>query len=139
MRVLVLDVTGLDVVLFVVRLGLVGTGLPEDFTAQGVREERLYIRRVGGHDEIQQVSGRRVVGDEVGGSLGDSQVQDLNSTGTLAGGNFPGTLRNLLGVLGSGHQDADRAVENLVHTVQHQIVVVRGQYRGCDLVTAAKY
>ena len=50
-----------------------------------------------------------------------------------------GALGHLVGVSRAGNEDAHGAVEHLVHAVQHQILVMRGQYRGCDLVAAAKY
>jgi hypothetical protein len=135
----IVDVARVYVVFLVVRLGLVGPRLTEDLTSEGVREEGLHIRRVGRDHEIQQVRGGRVIGDEVRGSLGDAQVQNLDRSGAFPGGNFAGALCNLLRVVRSGNQDADGTVKYLVHTIQHQIVVVRGQYSGCDLVTAAQY
>jgi hypothetical protein len=139
-RVRVFDVACVDV-LFVIVVGLwfVGPGLSENFAAQSVREERFHIRRVGRYDEVQQVRGGGVVGDEVSGGGGDAEVQHLDVPGTLPRGNLPGALGNLFSIVRPGNQDADRTVKYLVHTIQHQIVVVRGQYSGCDLVTAAQY
>ena len=123
----VVDVVGIYfffVVEAVVGFGFLGTRLTEDFAAQRVREERFNIGRVGGHNEVQQVSGRGVVGDEVSGRLTDPKVEDLHVAGTLTGGDFPGTLRHLIRVAGSGHKDAHGTVQYLVHTVQHQILVM---------------
>jgi hypothetical protein len=140
MGVRVTDVAGVDVLfIIVVRLGFMGPGLPKNLAAQGVREERLHIGRVGSHHEIQQVRSGRVVGDQVCGRGGDAKVKYLDVAGTLPSGNLAGALGDLLRVVGPGNQDADRAVKYLVHTIQHQIVVVRGQYGGCDLVAAAQY
>ncbi|QDY89717.1 hypothetical protein E7Y32_05395 [Arthrobacter sp. UKPF54-2] len=60
-------------------------------------------------------------------------------SGTFSGRHLAGALGHLVGVPRAGDEDAHRAVEHLVHSVQHQILVMRGQYRGCDLVAAAKY
>jgi hypothetical protein len=139
MSVGVIDVAGVDVFFVIIGLGFAGPGLTKNLAPQGVREERFHIGRVGGHHEVQQVRGGRVVGDEVRGRSCDAEVQDLDCAGALPGGNLPGALGHLLCVVGSGNQDADRTVQHLVHTIQHQIVVVRGQYGGCDLVTAAQY
>ena len=65
-----------------------------------------------------------MVGDQVRGCLGDAQVKDLDCARPLTGGNFTGALGNLLGIVRAGNQNADRPVENLVHPVQHQILVV---------------
>jgi hypothetical protein len=135
----IVDVARVHVIFVVVRLGLVGPRLPENLTSKGVGEEGLHVWRVGRHHEIQQVRRGRVVGDQVRGSLGDGKVKNLNSSRTFAGSHLAGALRHLLGVVRSGNQDADGSVKYLVNTIQHQIVVVRGQYSGCDLITAAQY
>ena len=101
-----------------------GTGLAEDFTAKRVRKERLHVGRVGGHNQVQQVRGGRVVGDEVGRGFADPKVEDLHVAGTFARGDFPGALGHLVSVVGPGHEDAHSTVEHLVHTVQHQILVM---------------
>ncbi|UZX05204.1 hypothetical protein F8G81_23400 [Arthrobacter sp. CDRTa11] len=135
----VIDIAGVHVLFVVVRLRFEGTRLAEYFAAQGVREERFNVGRVGGNHQVQQVSGGCVVGDQVGGGLGNAEVQDLHRAGALTRGYFAGALGNLFSVLRAGNQNADRTVENLVHPVQHQIVVVRSQYCGCDLVAAAEH
>jgi hypothetical protein len=57
----------------------------------------------------------------------------------LPRGNFAGALCYLLGISGTRNEDADGAVEDLIHAVEHQILVMRGQYGGRDLVAAAKH
>jgi hypothetical protein len=120
----ILDVPGVDVLFVVVRFGFVGPRLAENFAAEGVREKRLDIGSVGGNHEVQQVCRGRVVGDEVGGGVGDSQVKDLDVAGALPGSHLAGALGHLLRVVRPCYQNADRTVENLVHPVQHQILVV---------------
>ena len=123
----VIDVPGVDflvVVESVVGFGLVGAGLPEDLAAQGVREEGFDIRRVGGHHQIQQVRRRRVIGDQIGGGIADAEVKNLHAAWPLAGSHFPGALGHLIGVARPGDEDAYGTVEHLVHTVQHQILVM---------------
>jgi hypothetical protein len=108
----------------VVGFRLVGARLTEDFAAQCVREERLDVGRMGRYHQVQQVSGRGVVGDEVGRFLTDPQIQDLYVSRTFPRGDFAGALGYLIGVVGAGHKDAHGTVEYLVHTVQHQILVM---------------
>ncbi|PNI08774.1 hypothetical protein CXX84_09300 [Arthrobacter sp. AFG7.2] len=139
MGVRIINVAGVYVVFIVVGLRFMGPWLPKDFASQGIGEERFNVGRIRCNHQVQQIGSRRVVGDEVGGSLAHAEVQDLDSAGTFAGGYFAGTLGNLFGIAGSGHQNADGTVQDLIHTIQHQIVVVRGQYRGCDLVAAPQY
>ena len=98
----VVDVPGVNfffVVEAVVGFGFVGTRLAEDFAAKRVREERLHVGRVGGYNQVQQVCGRRVVGDEVGRGFADPKVEDLHVAGTLARGDFPGALGHLIRVV----------------------------------------
>lgn len=135
----VVDVAGFHMVFIVVGFRLVRPWLAKDFASQGVCEKRFHVGWVGGHHQVQQIRCGGVVGDEVGGCLAHAEVQDLDGAGTFPGGYFAGTLGNLFGVAGSGHQYADGTVQDLIHTVQHQIVVVRGQYRGSDLIAAAQY
>ncbi len=118
------DVPGVDVLFVVVGFRFVGPRLAENVAAQGVREERLNIGCIGGNHEVQQVRRGRVVGDEVRGGLGDPKVQDLDVARALTGGHLAGALGHLLGVVRACDQNADRTVENLVHPVQHQILVV---------------
>ncbi|HYH76724.1 MAG TPA: hypothetical protein VD841_04390 [Arthrobacter sp.] len=120
----ILDVAGVDVIFVVVWLGFVGPCLAENFTPERIREERFDIRRVGCDHQVQKVGGRSVVGDQVRCGFGDTQVKDLDRAGTFAGGHFAGALGNLLGIVRAGYQNADRTVENLIHPVQHQILVV---------------
>jgi hypothetical protein len=98
--------------------------LAENLAAQGVREKRFNIGRIGGNHEVEQICRRRVVRDEVGGGFGDAKIEYLDAAGTLPGSNLAGTLRNLLRVVRACNQNADRPVEYLVHPVQHQIMVV---------------
>jgi hypothetical protein len=135
----IVDVPGVNVVFVVVWFRLEGAGLAKDFAAQCVGEKRLHIGRIRRHYEVQQICCGRVVGDEVRGCFSYAKVQYLDSAGPFTGGNLTGALGNLLCIPGSGNQDADRPVQDLVHTIQHQIVVVRSQYSGCDLVAAAQY
>ncbi|MBD1541263.1 hypothetical protein G9E11_03140 [Arthrobacter sp. IA7] len=135
----VVDVPGFDLVVFVVGFGFVGARLAEDLAAQGVRKEGLHVGRIGSNHKVQQVSGGGVVGDQVGRGVADTKVQNLHVPGALPRGHFAGTLSHLIGVVRAGHQDADRTVQHLVHTVQHQILVMRAQHCGRDLVAAAKY
>jgi hypothetical protein len=127
------------VVQSVVGLGLVGPGLAEDLAAKGVSKERFDVGRVGGHHEIQQVRSAAVVGDEVRGAVADAEIEDLDMPGPFPSGYLAGAFGDLLGVSGAGHEDADRSVEDLVHAVEHQILVVRSQHGGCDFVAAAKH
>jgi hypothetical protein len=80
-----------------------------------------------------------VVGDQVCGGVADAKIEDLHVARALPGSHFSGTLSHLVRVVRTGHQDADRTVEYLVNTVEHQILVMRTQYCGRDLIAAAKY
>jgi hypothetical protein len=135
----VIDVAGVYLFLVVVEFRFKGPGLPENLTAQRVSEERFNVGRVGRDHEVQQISRGRVVGDEVRGGIADAEIKDLYASGAFPGGHFTGALSHLVSVVGAGHQDADRPVEHLVRTIQHQILVMRGQYCGRDLIAAAKY
>jgi hypothetical protein len=94
---------------------------------------------MGRHHQIKQIRCGGVVGDQVGGGIADTEVQDLDTSGAFTGGHLTCTLGHLVGVALPGDQNADWTVENLVHTIQHQILVVRGQHCCGDLVAAAKY
>jgi hypothetical protein len=137
--VAVVDVAGVYFFFIVVDFRLMGAGLAKDLTAQGVGEERFDIRRIRRNHEVEQVRCRRVVGDEVCGGVADAKVEDLHTAGPFPSSHLAGALGNLVGVVRAGHEDADRPVQHLVHTIQHQILVMRGQYCGRDLVAAAKY
>ncbi|QCP00481.1 hypothetical protein FCN77_25700 [Arthrobacter sp. 24S4-2] len=101
-----------------------GPGLAENLAAQGVREERLYVGRVGGNHKVKEVGRGCVVGNQVGGGIADAEIQDLHIPGPLSGGNLARALGYLFCVVGAGHEDAHRAVEDLVNAIQHQIMVV---------------
>jgi hypothetical protein len=94
---------------------------------------------MGCHYEVQELRRGRVVGDEVSGGLADAQIQDLNAAGAFASSHFTCALGYLFGIAWTGDQNADWTVENLIHTIQHQVLVVRGQHCSGDLVPAAKY
>ncbi|MDI2023867.1 hypothetical protein PJL18_04416 [Paenarthrobacter nicotinovorans] len=123
----------------VVGFRLIGARLAEDLTAQSLCEERFDVGRVGSHHQVQQIRCGAVVGDQVRGVFADAEVQDLDVPGALPCGHFAGALGNLFGVSGTGNKDAHGAVEDLVHAVEHLILVMRGQHIGRDLVAAAKY
>jgi hypothetical protein len=137
--VAVVDVAGVYFFFIVVDFRLMGAGLAKDLTAQRVGEEGFHIGRIRGNHEVQQVRCGRVVGDEICGGVADAKIEYLHTAGPFPGGHLAGALGNLVGVVRAGHEDADRPVKHLVHTIQHQILVMRGQYCGRDLVAAAKY
>ena len=57
-------------------------------------------------------------------AVADAEVKDLNAARPFARGDFAGALGHLLGVARPGDEDAHGTVEHLVHTVQHQILVM---------------
>jgi hypothetical protein len=113
------------VVQSVVRLGLPRAGLSEDLAAEALGEERLYVRLVLRHDEVEQVRGLSVIRDQVRRPVAGSQVEHLNPHVTLTGRHLTRTLGQLLGVVRGRNKNAHGTVEDLIDPVEDQISIVR--------------
>ena len=125
-------------VVVVVAVGLLRAGLAEDLRAQGVRLEGLHMELLRVGQAEQHVRVGVASGDQVGASLAESQVEDLDVVLPLARGQLARRGGHLGGVLGGGHQDGDAAVEHLVRPVEDHVLVSGRHHVVGDAVAAAQ-